>query len=71
MLIRKHLGDSWVAQSVEHLTLARVAISQSVRLNPTSGLCADGAEARLGFSLSPSLSALPRLVFSLSLKIRK
>ena len=50
---------------------AQVMISRFVGWSPThSGLWA-GQGACLGFSLSPSLSAPPLLVISLSLKISK
>ena len=38
VLIILDLGDTWVAQSVAHLTLAQVMISQFVSSGPTLGL---------------------------------
>ena len=51
---------TWVAQSVKHLTLAWVMISQFVGSSPTSGsvLTAQSLEPASD-SVSPSLSALP------------
>ena len=61
-------GGAWVAQSVEHPTLARVMISQSVSSSPTSGsvLMAQSLEPASD-SVSPSLSAPPPLMLCLSL----
>ena len=60
--------DAWVAQwlSIQLLILAQVMISQFA-----SSMPALGSAPKVGDSLSPSLSALPLLVFSLSLKINK
>ena len=60
-------GGAWVAQSVEHLTPAQVMISRSVGSSPVSGsvLTAQGLEPALD-SVSPSLSAPPRLMLCLS-----
>ena len=51
---------AWVAQSVEHPTLAWVMISRSVSSSPTSGsvLIAQSLEPALD-SVSPSVSAPP------------
>ena len=61
----------WVAQSVEHPTLAQVMILQLMSSNPMSGpvLTAQSLEPASD-SVSPSLSAPPllRLCPSLSLK---
>ena len=59
-----------MAQSVELPTLAQVMISQSVSLGPTSGsvLTAQSLEPASN-SWSPSLSAPPPLIFSLSLSL--
>ena len=71
-IINGEAKGTWVAQSVERLTLARVVISQFVGLGPTSGsvLTAQSLEPALD-SVSPSLSApsLLTLCLSLSLKI--
>ena len=64
---------AWVAQSVEHPTLARVMISQFVSSSPVSGsvLTAQSLEAALD-SVSPCLSAPPLLMLCLFLtKINK
>ena len=54
------LRGAWVAQSVKHLTLAQVMISQFVGSSPASGsvLTAQSLEPSLD-SVSPSLSSLP------------
>ena len=58
---------TWVAQSVRHLTLAHVMISQFMSSNPASG---SGLTARslepASDSVSPSLSAPPLLALCLS-----
>ena len=58
----------WVAQLVKRPTLAQVVISQFVSSSPAWGsvLTAQRLEPDLD-SVSPSLSAPPRLVLSLSL----
>ena len=62
---------AWVAQSVKRPTLAQVMISRFVSSGPESGsvLTAQSLEPASD-SLSPSLSAPPLLVFSLS-KVNK
>ena len=59
--------SAWVAQLVKHPTSAWVMISQSRGSSPTSGsvLTAQSLEPALD-SVSPSLSAPPLLVLSLS-----
>ena len=59
---------AWVAQSVEHLTLAQVIISQFVSSSPVSGsgLMAQSLEPASD-SVSPSLSAPPPFMLCLSL----
>ena len=59
---------AWVAQSVEHPTLAQVMISRLVSSSPTSGsvLTAQSLEPASD-SVSSSLSAPPLLILSLSL----
>ena len=61
---------AWVAQSVERLTSAQVTISRLVSSSPTLGsvLTAQSLEPASG-SLSPSLSAPPLLMLSLSLSL--
>ena len=68
---RKAWG-AWVAQSVERPTSAQVMISRSMGLSPASGslLTAQSLEPASD-SVSPSLSAPPLLVLSLSLKKNK
>ena len=63
-------GGTWVAQSVKHQTLAQVMISRFLGSSPTSGsvLTAQSPEPPSD-SVSPSLSAHPPLVFSLSLSL--
>ena len=62
---------TWVAQLVEHPTSAQVMISQSVSLSPMSGsmLTAQSLEPALD-SVSPSFSAPPLLMLSLSLSVK-
>ena len=62
------LWGTWVAQSVKHLTSAQVMILQLVGSSPWSGsvLTAQILEPAL-YSVSPSLSASPLLILSLSL----
>ena len=62
---------TWVAQSVKCPTSAQVMISQSVSLSPASGsvLTARSLEPASD-SVSPSLSAPPLLMLSVS-KIKK
>ena len=64
------IQGAWVAQSVKHLTLAQVMISRFVGSSPTSGsvLTAQSLEPALD-SVSPSLSAPPRLSLCLSLSL--
>ena len=59
-------GGIWVAQSVEHLTLVQVMISQFVGLSPASSsvLTAQSLEPTLE-SVSPALSAPLPLVLCL------
>ena len=57
-------GGAWVAQSVKHLTLARVMISRFVSSSPTSG-SALAVRSLLGIpSLSLSLCPSPTLFLS-------
>ena len=67
--INKHWG-AWVAQSVEHLTLAQVMVSQFVGLSPASGsvLTAQNLEPPSD-SVSPPLSTPPMLMLCLCLSI--
>ena len=67
----KFTRGAWVAQSVKRSTLAQVMISRFESLSPTSGfvLTAPSLEP-VSDSVSPSLSASPRLVLCLS-KINK
>ena len=68
---RNFSRGTWVAQSVEHLTLAQVMISQFVSLSPVSGSVLRAQSLKpASDSVSPSLSALPPLVLCLS-KINK
>ena len=62
-------GGAWVAQSVKRLTSAQVMICWFVGSSPASGsvLMARSLDPASD-SVSPSLSALPLLVLSLSLK---
>ena len=61
---------TWVAQSIERLTLARVMISRFKSSSPALGCVLTGQSA--SDSESPSLSPPPRLTLSLSLsKITK
>ena len=62
------IRGGWVAQSVKHPTSAQVMISRFVGSSPASGsgLTAQSLEPASD-SVSPSLSALPPLVISLSL----
>ena len=63
------MGGAWVAQWVKRPTSAQVMISQVVGSSPTSGsvLIAQSLEPA-SESVSPSLSALPQLTLSPSLK---
>ena len=64
-MIRENLGGAWVAQSVEHLTLAQVTVSRFVGSSPMSG------SVLTARSLKPaldSLSAPPLFTFCLSQK---
>ena len=71
MASTKKVGNwgSWVAQSVECLTLAQVMILLSVSSSPASGsvLTAQSLEPASD-SVSPSLSAPPLLMLCLCLK---
>ena len=75
MLKKKFKGETnraiWVAQLVKHLTSAQVMISGLVSSNPTLGsvLTALCLEPALD-SVSPFLSAPPRLGRSLSLSLK-
>ena len=61
-----------MAQSVERLTSAQVMISLFPSSSPTSGSVLTGQSLEpASDSVSPSLSAPPRLVLFLSLKITK
>ena len=62
---------TWVAQSVKHMTLARVMISQFVGSSPTSGsvLIAQSLEPASD-SMSPSLSAPTPLTLCLTLFLK-
>ena len=66
----KELRGTWVAQLVKHQTLAQVMISQFVGSSPTSGsvLTAQSLEPAYD-SVSPSLSAPPLTVLSVSLSL--
>ena len=69
--LRKYISrGTWVAQSVKHLTSAQVKISRSMSSSPALGsvLTAQSLEPASD-SVSPSLSAPPLLVFSLSLSL--
>ena len=59
-----------MAQSVKHLTLAKVMILQSMSLNPASGsvLTAQSLEPALD-SVSPLSAPPPTLTLSLSLSV--
>ena len=61
---------NWVAQSVEHLTLAQFMISWSMSLSPMSGsmLTVQSLEPALS-SVSSSLSASALLVLCLSVSV--
>ena len=63
---------AWEAQSVKHLTSAQVMISLFIGSNPTPGsvLTARSLEPASD-SVSPSLSAPPLLVLSLSVSLSK
>ena len=63
---------AWVARSVKRLTSAQVMISRSVSSSPASGsvLTARSLEP-VSDSVSPSLSAPPLFMFSVSLKYNK
>ena len=63
---------AWVAQLVEPPTSAQVMISQSVGSSPALGsvLTAQSLEPAL-VSVSPSLSAPPPLVLSLSFSVSR
>ena len=66
---QKQRRGAWVGQLVRRLTLAQVMISLSVGSSPISGsvMTIQSLEPALD-SVSPSLSAPPLLVLSLSLK---
>ena len=62
------LGGAWGAQSVKHLTLAQVMISQFVGSSPVSGCVLTALSLEpASDSVSPSLSAPPLLTLCLSL----
>ena len=63
---------AWVAHWVERPTLARVMISQSMSLSPVSGSVLTAQSlGSASDSVSPSLSAPPPLILSLSLSLSK
>ena len=64
------LGSTWVAQSVKHLTLAQVMISQFMSSSPMSGsvLTAQSLEPTSA-SVSPPLSTPPLLMLCVSLSL--
>ena len=63
--------DTWVAQSIKRQTLSQVMISQSVSLSPTSGSVPSVQSLELASdSVSPPISAPPRLVLCLSLSLK-
>ena len=66
--LKIQVRGTWVAQSVKRLTSAQVMISQLVGSSPVSGsmLSVQSLEPASD-SVSPSVSAHPLLVFSLSL----
>ena len=61
---------AWVAQLVEHQTLAQVMISWFENLSPHVRLCADSSESGdcFGSCVSFSLCPSPACALSLSLK---
>ena len=63
---KRKLWDTWVAQSVKHLTSARVMMWQFLSLSPESGsvLTAESLEPASDY-VSPSLSTPPPLVLCL------
>ena len=67
--IKSVCRGAWVAQLVKRPTLAQVMIPRFVSLSPALGcvLTAQSLEPALA-SVSPPLSALPLLMFGLSLK---
>ena len=66
-MVYKHYKGAWVAQSVKCPTSAQVMISQFTSSSPMPGsvLTAESLGPALD-SVSPSLSALPPLILSLS-----
>ena len=75
--LKKFIWGAWVAQSVKHLTLAQVMISQFVGSNPTLGsvLTAQSLEpasdsVSLSLSASPPLMLAHALSLSLSLSLK-
>ena len=62
-----------MAQSVRHLTLDFGSYHDLMvrEFEPRVGLCADSLDSPSSDSLSPSLSAPPLLMLSLSFKINK
>ena len=65
-IIYKYRG-AWVAQSVEHLTLPRVMISQPMGSSPWSGSVLTAQSLKpASDSVSPFLSTPPPLTFRLS-----
>ena len=71
LILKGHTWGAWVAQSVGRPTSAQVTISRYVSSSPTSGsvLTAQSLEP-VSDSVSPSLSAPPPLMFSLSLFLK-
>ena len=70
-LLKKLIRGTWVAQLVERPTSVQVMVSRSVSLSPMSGsvLTARTLEPASD-SVSPSLSAPPLLMLSLSLSVK-
>ena len=67
MTLKAKLRGTWEAQSVKRLTSAQVMISWFMGLSPTSGSVLTAQSLELASdSVSPSLSALPWLMFCLS-----
>ena len=67
--LKSEKEGAWVAQSVKHLTLAQVMISRFVSSSPVLGsvLTAQSLDPASD-AVSPSLSAPPLLILSLSQK---
>ena len=66
----KIIWSAWVAQLVEHPTLAQVMISQFV-FEPHVRLCADSTEPGACFKFCVSLSFCPSPAHALSLSVSK